>query len=288
MKFTAYAGSLLVAALAAASCGKPMPRPESPVIPQRIISVVPSATESLFALGLASRVIAVGDYDRVPSEFGEKPRIGGLLNPNIEKIIELKPDLVITYGSQDVLQERLRTIGIRLYPFTHGGIEQTLQFMLDLGATVGAQEKAYEIVARIRKTFDEVRAHAPPNHPKVLLVHNRSAGALGSFYSVGSHAFQHELIEIAGGRNLFGDVEKEVLQPSIEEVIARAPDIIIETMPAPLSEREATQRRSDWQTLDKVPAVVKKRVYVVGEDDLLLPGPSLDRAARHFAEIIQR
>ena len=73
-------------------------------IPKRIISVVPSATEMLFALGVGDRVIAVGDYDRFPPEVESRPRIGGLLNPNIEKIIEMKPDLVLTYGSQEVLR----------------------------------------------------------------------------------------------------------------------------------------------------------------------------------------
>src|SRR5262245_40371584 len=142
--------------MALVSCTSREPSTPAPQIPQRIISVVPSATEMLFAFGLADRIIAVGDYDELPPGYESKPRIGGLLNPNIEKIIEYKPDLVITYGSQDVLQERLKSIGIRLYPFTHGGIEHTLQFMLDLGAAIGAENKSREIVARIRKTFDEV------------------------------------------------------------------------------------------------------------------------------------
>src|SRR5262245_49321826 len=104
-------------------------------VPTRIISVVPSATEMLFALGVGDRVIAVGDYDRFPSEVESRPRIGGLLNPNIEKIIEMKPDLVLTYGSQDVLRDRLNAVGIRLYPFTHGGVEHTLDYIIELGKT---------------------------------------------------------------------------------------------------------------------------------------------------------
>ena len=279
---------VLLAVLALVSCGRPTPPPVPSSVPQKIISVVPSATETLFALGLAGRVIAVGDYDRIPPEFGDRPRIGGLLNPNIEKIIEFKPDLVITYGTQDVLQGRLQAIGIRLYPFTHGGIEHTLQFVLDLGSTAGARDKAREIVDRIRGTFDEIRARPPSAHPKVLLVHNRAAGSLGSFYSVGSQAFQHELIAIAGGVNIFADVAKEVIQPTIEEVIARAPDIIIETLPSSVSDGEAIQRRADWQRLSKVPAVSHNRVYILADDDMLLPGPRLDHAARGLAEIIQK
>src|SRR6187399_1407081 len=106
---------LCIALLALASCASPEPPAPPPRIPQRIISVVPSATEMLYAFGLGDRVIAVGDYDQLPPGAENKPRIGGLLNPNVEKIIEYKPDLVITYGTQDNLRDRMKELGIRLY-----------------------------------------------------------------------------------------------------------------------------------------------------------------------------
>jgi iron complex transport system substrate-binding protein len=244
------------------------------------------ATEMLFAFGLADRVIAVRDYDQLPP-IRDKPRIGGLLNPNIEKIIEYKPDLVITYGSQDILRDRMKELGIRIYPFTHGSITQTLDYMVALGRTVGAEDKAREIEQRIRMTFDEIRKQAPVKHPTVLLVHDRGVGALGSFYSVGGKAFQNELIEIAGGENIFSDVDKEVMQPSIEAIMKRAPEIIIETLPSGLPDQEAERRKSDWNKLAKVPAVMNKRVFIIGEDYMLVPGPRLDLAAKKFAEVIE-
>ena len=250
-------------------------------MPQRIVSVVPAATETLFALEVGDRLIAVGDYDRFPPEVATKERIGGLLNPNIEKIIELKPDLVISYGTQDVLRDRLQRVGIRLYPFTHGSIEHTLNYIVDLGRTVGAEHRAQEIVATIHKTFDDLQSTSLPRKPTVLIVHNRGAGLLGSFYSVGSKAFQHELIEIAGGRNVFGDVDKEVVQPTLEEVIRRAPEIVVETLSPPLLADEIEQRRRDWQ------AVLKSRVFILADDYMLVPGPRLDLAARKLAEIIK-
>jgi iron complex transport system substrate-binding protein len=240
----------------------------------------------LFAFGLADRIIAVGDYDQLPPGAENKPRIGGLLNPNVEKIIEYKPDLVITYGSQDILRDRMKELGIRIYPFTHGSIDQTLNYMIELGRTVGTEDRAREIEKRIRKTFDDIRTHAPAHHPKVLLVHNRGIGELGSFFSVGGTAFQNELIKIAGGVNIFGDVDKEVMQPSIEAVMTRGPEVIIETLPSGISQHEVEARKKDWATLAKLPAVKNKRVYVIGEDYLLVPGPRLDLAARKFAEVI--
>ena len=153
--------TLCVGSLALGSCASHGPSTPAPQIPQRIISVVPSATEMLFAFGLADRIIAVGDYDELPPGSEDKPRIGGLLNPNIEKIIEYQPDLVITYGSQDILRDRMKELGIRIYPFTHGSISQTLDYMMALGRTVGAEDKAREIENRIRMTGAEISAAFP-------------------------------------------------------------------------------------------------------------------------------
>ena len=265
-----------------AACSPP-PKPVPNTTPQRIISVVPNVTETLFAFGLGDKVIAVGDYDAFPPEVTKKPRIGGLINPNIEKIMEMHPDLVITYGSQDVLRDRLQSVGIRLYPFVHGNVEQTLQFMLDLGRTVGAEDRAKQLVEDIRRVFDDVRAQAPPVPPKVLLVHDRGAGTLSSFYSIGSLAFQHDLIKIAGGKNLFDDVAKEILQPTLEEVISRKPDIIMETLFPPLDDADVTRRKKDWTSL----GLAKGRIYVEGESYLLGPGPRMGLAARRISEIVR-
>jgi iron complex transport system substrate-binding protein len=182
-----------------------------------------------------------------------------------------------------VLRERLQSVGIRMFPFTHGNVEQTLYYMLELGRAVGAEGRAEEIVAGIRKTFDEVRMRAPTVPPKVLLVHNREAGTLGSFYSVGAKAFQHDLIEIAGGKNLFADVATETIQPTLEEVISRRPDIIIETLAPPLKEADAAQRRKDWEKL----GIAKGRIHVEAESYLLVPGPRLSLAAKRISEIIR-
>jgi iron complex transport system substrate-binding protein len=272
----------LILILLLASCTNPPPEP-SPASPRTIISVVPNVTEALFAFGLGDKVIGVGDYDQFPPEVKTKPRVGGLVNPNIEKIIEMHPDLVIIYGSQDVLRDRLQSAGIRLFPFVHGNVEQTLSYMLDLGRVVGAEDRARQVVQGIRETFEDIRRLAPPSRPKVLLVHDRGAGTLGSFYSVGARAFQHDLIEIAGGQNLFSDVDRETIQPSLEAVISRKPDIIFETLPPPLKTADVAQRRGDWASL----GFREDQIYIEGDSDLLVPGPRLALAARRISEIIR-
>ncbi len=270
----------LILPLASCASSGTSDEPQGP--PQTIISVVPSATEMLYAFGLGDRVIAVGDYDQFPPEVATKPRIGGLINPNIEKIIEMRPGLVITYGSQEVLKRRLESIGISLFPFVHGNVEHTLHFMEDLGRAVAAEERAKQLVSEIRATFHDIRKKARPHRPKVLLIHSRGAGALGSFYSVGSKAFQHDLIEIAGGRNLFEDVPKETIEPTLEEVLSRMPDIIVESLPPPSDSSENAQRRKDWAGL----GLAKGGIYIENEMYFLVPGPRLALAARRLAQII--
>jgi len=269
-------------ALLLTACAIPASKSDTPGAPQRIISIVPSVTEMLFAFGLEGKVIAVSDYDEFPPEVTTKQRIGALLNPNIEKIMELKPDLVITYGTQDVLRDRLQSVGIHFYPFVHGNVDHTLQFMLDLGRTVGTEVRARQVVQDIRSTFDEVRRNAPAARPKVVLITYRGAGVLGAFYTVGSRAFQHDLIEMAGGRNLFADVEAETLQPTLEEVISRKPDIIIETVPS-RERAEVAQRKKDWATV----GLANGRVYIEADEYLMVPGPRFTLAARRLSEIIR-
>jgi iron complex transport system substrate-binding protein len=237
----------------------------------------------LFAFGLADRVIGVSDFDHFPPEVEKKPRVGGLINPDIEKIISMHPDLVITYGTQELLRQHLQSVGIPMFPYVHGNVEQTLKFMLDLGNTVGVAPNAQEVVGEIRRTFDDVRAHAPPIAPRVLLVHSRESGTLGSFYTVGRRAFQNDLIEIAGGRNIFNDVDQETIQPALEEVISRKPEIIVETLSTPPVPEVAGQRRKDWQKL----GFAENQIYIEGESYFLVPGPRLALAARRMSEIVR-
>ena len=123
----------------------------------------------------------------------------------------------------------------------------------------------------------------PPVRPKVLLVHDRGAGTLGSFYSVGSRAFQHDLIEIAGGLNVFGEVDVETFQPSLEEVIRRKPDIILETLSPPADPQEVEQRKRDWGRL----GLPRERIYIEEETYLLVPGPRFGLAAHRISEIVR-
>ncbi len=254
----------------------------------RIVSLVPAVTEMLFAMGAGDRVVGVSDFDTYPPEVYERPRVGALINPNVEKIFELQPDLVITYGTQSSLAERLGVAGIRLYPFVHSSIPNVLAYIRRLGLEIGLAEEGSRLANDIDRALEAVRSEASEARPRVLLAHSRDIGTMGSFYSGGGQSFFDELITIAGGQNIFGDVEDDSIQPSLEEVFRRQPEVIIELLPSERGgEAETARRIEDWMALESVPAVRDGRVYVLAADYLLLVGPRLHLAAQALADAIR-
>ena len=278
---------LLVSILA--SCTDPQRTPEPALEPPaRIISLVPNVSETLFALGVGDRVVAVSDYDRYPAEVFDKKRVGALLNPSVEKIFELDPDLVITYATQTHLRQRLRQAGIRDYPYVLGSIDDMLASIEELAQVVHAQAAGRRLTQGIRDTLAEIQSDPLPHRPRVLLAHSRNPGDLRSFFSPGSTIFYHELIQLAGGANLFGDVARDSIQPSMEEILRRQPEVIIELVPSTKNAAQLARRKRDWDALGAVRAVADDRVYVIAEDYMLVLGPRLDKAARLFAEVLRR
>ena len=249
---------------------------------------MPAVTEMLFAIGAGEQGVGVSDYDKYPANVLELPRVGALLNPDLERIFKLKPDLVIIYGTQTTLAERLIAAGIRQHPFVHGSIDDTLDYILALGHTVGMKTQAERLTTQMNDALETIRMSAPRKRSRVVLIHSREAGNLGSFYSGGGKSFFNELIEIAGGRNIFGDVNDDSIQPTLEEIFARQPEIIVELLPSSKNKsNQIEQRLKDWNALTVLPAVQQRQVHILIGDYLLLVGPRLHLAAKRFAEIIQ-
>ncbi len=274
--------------LALSACAAP-PAPNSPITgPKRVVSLVPTVTETLFALGAGDRIVGVSDFDNYPPEAMDRPRVGALINPNIEKIFELQPDLVITYGTQSLLQERLAAAGIRQYAVVSGSVQHVLDSIRAVGVEMGLTAEGERLSSEIEAALDAIRQGSGEYRPRVLLAHNREISMMGSFYTGGARSYFNELIEITGGQNIFSDVDENIFQPSLEEVFERAPEVIIELLPSDSDGRaRIDQRLEDWQALAAVPAVRDGRVYVLTGDHLLLVGPRLHLAAAEIANVIQ-
>jgi iron complex transport system substrate-binding protein len=256
--------------------------------PQRIISLVPSVTETLFAIGAGPRVVGVSSFDKYPPGVERLPRVGALIDPDLERILSLRPDLVVTYASQDDLSARLSLAGIRTFPFRHGGLDDVVRTIREVGKAVGFEKNAAQVASSIQAGLERIRERvAGRPRPRTVIVIGREPGALRAIDVSGGYGFLHDLLVVAGGDNLFGDVSRESLTVTTETLIARAPEVIIELHydTAPAAEMVARERDT-WKRLPSLPAVRGGRVVLLYGGELVIPGPRVVRTAEAFAQAL--
>ena len=255
---------------------------------RRIVSLVPALTEMLFAIGAGPQVVGVGSFDTFPPEIQTLPRVGALLDPDTERILSLRPTLVLTYGSQTELHKQFERAGIKAYVYRHGGIETIFQTLRDLGDATGRRPQANDVVRGLQARLDAVRARVRGRpKPRVLLVIGRQPKTLREIYVSAGRGFLHEVLEIAGGRNVFADVARESTQPSQETLIARTPDVIVELqVEAMFGSADQAEARTVWSALSSLPAVRNNRVHVLTGQYLVVPGPRIADATEALARTL--
>ena len=256
--------------------------------PERIVSLVPAVTEMIFAMGDGARVAAVSNYDHFPAEVSRLPRVGGLLDPSVERILAAKPDLVIVYATQKELIERLDRARIPYFNYQHKALADIMTTIRSVGARIGSAARADAVAAEMDRALAEIRAKtADLPHPATLLVFERDPASLRNVYASGGYGFLHDMLEIAGGRNVFAGVKQQAVQASTEMLLAGKPDVIIELLygdrlqPAGI----ATELRA-WDALASVPAVRAHRVSALTGDEFVVPGPRVVEATRKLARAI--
>jgi iron complex transport system substrate-binding protein len=253
--------------------------------PQRIVSIIPATTEMLFAMGVGPRVIGVGNFDRHPPEVLTRTKVGGLIDPDVERIISLKPDLVVVYGTQSDLRMQLDRAGIPVFLYQHAGLPDITQTIRDLGMRVGNAPEGNELAERIEKAISDVRKRVGGRpRPRTLLVFGRDAETLRGIYASGAVGFLNDMLEAAGGANVFGEVKRQSLQATSELVIARAPEVIIEIGADTASSKG--RNLGAWDALASVPAVKNRRLYLLTGDEMMNPGPRIGQAVRRVAEVL--
>lgn len=257
--------------------------------PARIVSLVPSVTELLFAIGAGAQVVGVSSYDHEPPAVEKLPRVGALLDPDLERLLALRPDLVVTYHSQSDLEQQLARAGVGTFPYAHGGIKELFTTIGQVGAMSGHAKEAAALAAALQSQLSAIRARsAGKARPRVLLVFGREPLSLRGIYASGGFGFLHDLVEVAGGEDVFGDIKRESVQATAELVLARRPDVILEIRADPLDPAVASQEVAAWNALASVPAVRNHRVVFLTGSDLVTPGPRIAAAAeRIFAAINQ-
>jgi iron complex transport system substrate-binding protein len=242
--------------------------------PERIISMAPSITETLFALGLGERVIAVSNFCNFPEEAQERPLIGGVLNPNWEVIISLSPDLVIAPQSSNL------EAGFKKYQipslFVRVDTLDDIFFALDkIGQATSKSDEAKIIIQNIKAEMEQTSQQvADFPRPKVLLVI-----AYQPLTAAGKGTYLDELITLAGGENILSKEEKGYPKVSMEEVVRRAPEII-------LNATFGSEKLDFWRRFGAIPAVKSGRIHNLESDSVVHPGPRVAEALQMIARLI--
>jgi iron complex transport system substrate-binding protein len=261
--------------------------PQAPPVPARIISLIPAVTEMLFAIGAGPQVVAVGSFDRFPAEVEKLPRVGALIDPDVERILSLRPDLMVIYGSQADLRTQLERARIPVYMYSHAGLADITATIRSLGARVGREQAAAHLATSIETRIAAIKSRvAGRRRPRTLVVFERESMALRGIYASGGIGFIHDMVEAAGGTNIFADVKRQAVQATTELILSRRPDVILDLRGEEISPETDRRETAVWQALPSVPAVRTGRVYLFGDQRTVVPGPRVAEAIELFARTL--
>lgn len=257
-------------------------------VPSRIVSLVPAATEMLFAMGAGPQVVGVSSFDTYPPEARTRTRVGALVDPDLERILSLRPDLVVVYSTQQELKQQLARAGIRTFEYVHGGLPSVTATLESLGRAAGHADEAASRARAIEQRLAALRTRvAGRPRPRTLLVFGREPLALRNVYASGGAGFLHDMLVTAGADNVLADVARENVQATSEVILARAPDVIVELRYGKsISEAQLAQERTVWKALPGVPAVRSGRVILLVGDEFVVPGPRLADATERLARAL--
>ena len=281
---------LALGAVQVGGCSSKPARPNAvPTIPpQRIVTIAPNAAEIVAALGAADRLVGVSEFCVYPPALTALPKVGGLFNPDLEAILNLKPDLVIVRGSVPEVERLCRTSGIRLYQDPTEKLEDIFTTIRQLGAILDRREAADALEKKMRSGIAQITTAVEGlPRPRVFFSIARDPSSLSRVSSAGAGTFVDSLITLAGGENIFGHLEVAYPEISLEAILTAQPDVIIEAMP----EKKLTgdlkrQVVQQWRSLGRMPATRDGHIYILTSQHLLIPSPRVVGSIAMIADLL--
>jgi iron complex transport system substrate-binding protein len=267
------------------TCSRTLFGAEEKAVPRRIVSMAPNITETVFALGCGDRLVAVTDFCVYPPEALALPKVGGFYNPNLERMAVLNPDLVLLQGKHEKVDRFCDGRHIRVLHVAMDSLASIYSGIGRLGEALGVPDRAAGLNRAIGNDLEAVRRAAHRHSTrKVFVSLGRAMGSMANLYTVGGTSFLSEVLRIAGGENVFGDVKLPYPEASKESLVRRAPEVILEMRPgeamAPERQRQIV---AEWAVFKTIPAVRDGKVFLVTEDFVLVPGPRVAAVARILA-----
>ena len=252
--------------------------------PTRIVSHVPSITETLFALGLGDKLVADSDDCNYPEAAKTKPKIGGYYTPNIEEIIAMKPDLVLTDSYVPELITKLDSLGIPLAVVDPKDINGVLSDIELLGNITGSQKEAEELTSDMKNRIDAiVNTVGNASRPSVFYV--VEATDTTKPWTAGPGSFVDALISLAGGENVAASASDPWIQFNMEELVNSNPDIILvdSSHGTAVISPDQIKELPGWQVMT---AVKENRIYTINGDLVNRSGPRIVEGLEEMAKIL--
>jgi iron complex transport system substrate-binding protein len=275
-----FASRLLLGAVIFLIGWAPAGHAASGSIPSRIVSLAPSITETVFALGFGNRLVGVTNQCDYPAEAKRLPKIGDFMSPSLEVIVAKQPDLVIgVIGATDPAKaQEIQRLGIKIALVSVTSITEILNSFTRIATLLGDPDAGARLVEKITVQFDTVKRHIAPAPGRSTLL----AVGLRPLVAVGGKNFLDELITLAGGENIAGNASQPWLNLPDEYVVAKAPQVIIQAGMG----SDAAGPTKQWSDLKSIPAVKERRVYAYGSDKILRPGPRIGEGLEEIARLI--
>jgi len=240
-----------------------------PDAPKRIVSMAPNLTEILFTLGLQEEIVGVTDYCDYPEAALTKQRIGGFVNPSIEKIVSLKPDLIlgIRDGNRRDTVYRLADLGFPVYVVDPVGFDGIVKTIEHIGEVVRRREKSAEIIRRITRRKEAIvkLTQSLPRRKVFFQV------GFSPIVTVGKGSLGDDLIRLAGGRSISENESGSYPVYGVETILSKAPEVII--LSSMDTKRDYLNLMRMWQSWKELPAVKTNAIYVIDSNLVDRPTP---------------
>ncbi|NLI78496.1 MAG: ABC transporter substrate-binding protein [Candidatus Riflebacteria bacterium] len=256
----------------------------------RIVSLAPSLTETLFALGLGNQVVGVTDFCSFPPEVKTKTRIGGFIDPNIELILGLRPDLVVMLPDHREMRTRLEGMGLRCLAVPQYTVHDILASLIIVGTACGVRDHARDVRRAIAHDLHLVRQRIkdrPPVRAVLSVGRDLTGGRLDQACLAGPKGYLSDLLARAGGTNAV--TESVLTYPSVsrEGLAALAPEVVIDLIPDPDRQGKSLETiRRAWQEVPGLPAARTGRIHILDTDFAAIPGPRVAEVVRTFARLL--
>lgn len=249
--------------------------------PQRIVSLAPGLTEILYSLGLDEKIAGVTSYCNWPTQARQKTRIGGFINPSVEKIVSLKPDLIIVTadGNRKDIIQKLERIGLSVYVTNPSDTAGILKSILHIGEITNREKEAGKLVEKLQKRLNNIAEQIKhKSKPRVFF-----QIGLEPVITVGKGTLINETIERAGGVNVAGLDTARYPRYSAEGIMQASPEIVL--FAPMIHDKEFTAVKKFWQEFKGVPAVKNNKIYSVNTDLISRASPRIVDAIEKMALI---